>query len=60
MHAIISLSLYISYPIFSVVYNEERSILQTIHTLNKENPRFIIKSSFKSRAGYNGALNYVT
>ena len=43
----------------NAVYNQERLILQTIYVLNKEmwakNSQFIIKSSFKSRAGYNGA-----
>ena len=36
-----------------------RLVLQTIYVLNKEiwakNPRFIIESGFKSKAGYNGA-----
>jgi hypothetical protein len=34
-------------------------MLETIYVVNKKffkkNPRFIIKSGFKSRAGYNGA-----
>ena len=42
-----------------MVYNQEWLILQTIYVLNKEvllkNQRFIIKSSFKSRVGCNGA-----
>ena len=45
-------------PFFTVVYNQERLILQTIYVLNKEillwNPWFIIKSGFKSRTGFNG------
>ena len=44
---------------FNAVYNQERLILQTIYVLNKgilqKNPRFINKSGFKSRAGYDGA-----
>ena len=56
---IISRNLFIFYPIFSAVYNQEWLILQTIYVLNNEilqkNPRCIIKSGFKSRAGYNGA-----
>ena len=42
-----------------MVYNQEKLLLQTIYVLNKEilqkNPRFIIKSGFKSREGYIGA-----
>ena len=49
-------------PLVTAVYNQEQVILQTIYVLNKEilqkNPRFIIKTGFKSRAGYNGALCY--
>lgn len=41
-----------------MVYNQERLILDTIYVVNKEilhkNLWFIIKSSFKSRTGYNG------
>ena len=51
------------------IINEERTkvsyiiqssyLIQTIYVINKEiwalNPRFIIMSGFKSRAGYNGA-----
>ena len=57
-------SLYIFYPIFNAVNNQEWLILQTIYLLKKEmwaqNLRLIIKSSFKSRAGYNGVctVNY--
>ena len=40
-------------------YNQDQLILQTIYVPNKDmsakNPRFIIRSGFKSRAGYNGA-----
>ena len=43
---------------FTAVYNQEQVILHTIYVLNKEilqkNLLFIIKSGFKSRAGYNG------
>ena len=46
-------------PCFSAVYNQDRLILETIYVVNKEilqkNPRFIIKSGFKSRVDYNGA-----
>ena len=34
--AIKTRSLYIFYPFFSAVYNQERLILQTIYVLNKE------------------------
>jgi hypothetical protein len=57
--AIISRGLYIFIPFFTAVLNQDWLILQTIYVLNKEillkNPRFIIKSGFKSRAGYIGA-----
>ena len=47
----------------SAVYNQEWLILGTIYVVNKEilqkNPRFVIKSGFKSRAGYNGACTVV-
>ena len=51
MRAIISRGLYNFYPIFTAVYIQKRLILQTIL---QTNPRFIIKSGFKSRVGYNG------
>ena len=35
-HAIISRGLYIFYPFFSAVYNQEQLILQTIYVVNKE------------------------
>ena len=42
-----------------IFYNQEWLILETIYVVNKEilqkNPWLIIKSGFKSRAGYNGA-----
>ena len=57
-----SRGLYIFYSIFTSVYIVERLVLQAIYALLKEilqlwgqNPRFIIESDFKSRAGYNGA-----
>ena len=46
------------YPILTAVYIQKRRILQTIYVLNQKilhkNPWFIIKSGFKSKAGYNG------
>ena len=55
---IISCGLYNFYLIFTAVYIQKWLILQTFYVLNKEviqkNPRFIIKSSFKSGACYNG------
>ena len=46
-------------PFLTAVYNQERSMLETIYIVNKEilqkNLRPIIKSGFKSRAGNNGA-----
>ena len=59
--AIISRGLYIFTLSFNAVYIVEWLILQTIYVLKTENfqflnliPRFRIKSSFKSIAGYNG------
>ena len=53
----LSSSLYIFYPIFTVVFNQERVLLQKTYVQNKKilqsNPRFIIKSSFKSWVGNN-------
>ena len=50
-------------PFFTAVYNQERLILEIIYVVNKKvlqkNPRFIIKSGFKSRAGYNDACTIV-
>ena len=42
------------YVKLDAVYNAERFILQGNFSESK-NPRFIIESGFKSRAGYNGA-----
>ena len=46
-------------PFFTVVYIQTQLILQKIYVLNKEilqkDLRFIIKSNFKSKAGYSGA-----
>jgi hypothetical protein len=43
---------------FNAVYIEKRQILQAIYVLKKEilqkNPPSLVKSGFKSRAGYNG------
>ena len=51
-------------PFFTAVYIQKRLILQTIYVLNKEilqkNSRFIIKSGFKSIAGYDGACTVHT
>ena len=58
--AFISRGLYI----FSVVYNQELLILDTIYVVNKDilqkNLWFIIKSGFKSRLDYNGACTVYT
>ena len=47
-------------PFFTAVYIVEQLLLKSIYTLNKDilefwglTPRFIIESSFKSKAGYN-------
>ena len=49
-------------PFFTAVYIVERLLLKSIYILNKEilqflglNPRFILESGFKSRAGFNSA-----
>ena len=46
-------------PFFTAVHISEQLVLQTIYVLNKKiwakNPRFVIESGFKSKAGYNGA-----
>ena len=55
----ISPGLYIFTPFFITVYNQKQWIIETIYVVNKtffqKNPRFMIKSGFKSREGYNGA-----
>ena len=61
--AIITRGLYFFYPIFTAVYNQERLILQTTYVLKRGNSkkmlRFIIKSGFKSRAGYDGVRTVI-
>ena len=54
--AIVSRGLYICQHIFHWnLYCRALKILQTIYVLKRKNPRSIIESSFKSRAGYDGA-----